>query len=312
MIHTSKITATILFIFLLLKVRGQYGQFEITIMLNDKADHKIINDSLLSSIEKGYSVTFDTLDFYVPMEQSERIARIKTHNLHKKQLTGFNVAFIWDPRKNEAVMTGYAPLYAAMKTYPFYVSGSFNHIFNKHHDELIRQKVKRALYKAASTSGLSPTDSTNFREIPFKQFECIYHMPFDHLPSLLFSAFANYQLLFYDDPEMLGDTQRTEDSQEQFKNAKAIVLQEQWSDTLIVHQMPQSNPLPFDTYYLRKKIKAIGLVLPNGQMVWADYDRFKKALLYNAGEAGTARLAVYELYFQSDFCRQLKMDMYIK
>jgi len=312
MTDTRKIFSTIILMLLLTSIRGQYGQFEIKIKLTDKTDCNIINDSLLSSVEKGTSITFDTLNFYVPMDPSEKLKRIKDHDLRKKQLTGFNIGISWDTQKNQAAVLGYAPTYSTRATYPFYFSGSFNKVFKKNHDDLIRQSIKRSLFQSANNFSLQSTDSTTFRKIPINQFDCIYHAQFSYLPKLLFAMFGRGELIFYDESDLFTWTSRTEDSPSQFENAKTVVLCELWSDTTIVSEGFGPNPLPFDTYYLKKKIKSIGLVLSNGKTVWANYDSFKKILLNSKYETSPGKVALYELYFQSDFCRHLKMDMYIK
>lgn len=297
---------------LLTSVRGQYGQFEINIKLADKADHKIINDSLLSSVEKGTSITFDTLNFYVPMDPVEKLKRIKDLDLRKKQLTGLNIGISWDTQRNQAAVLGYAPTYLSMKNYPFYFAGSFNKVFNEKHHDLIKQNIKQSLLLSANTFSLKPTDSTTFRKIAINQFDCIYHAQFSYLPKLLFAMFGRGELIFYDEPDLFNWTPRTEDSPSQFENSKTIVLCELWSDTTVKSEGFGPNPLPFDTYYLKNKIKSIGLVLSNGKTVWANYDSFKKMLLNSEHETSPSKVALYELYFQSDFCRHLKMDMYIK
>ncbi len=312
MTNIRKISSTIILVLLLTTVRGQYGQFEITVKPADKADSKIINDSLLSSVEKGTSIAFDTLNFYVPMDPTEKLKRIKDPDLRKKQLSGLNIGISWDTQRNQAAVLGYSHTYLSLKYYPFYFAGSFNKIFKEKNLDLIQQTIKRSLLQAANTFTLKTTDTTTFRAIAINQFDCIYHAQLSYLPKLLFAMFGRGELIFYDEPELWNWTERTEDSPSKFENSKTIVLCELWSDTTIKSEGFGPNPLPFDTYYLKKKIKSIGLVLSNGKTVWANYDFFKNILLYSKHETSPGKVALYELYFQSDFCRHLKMDLYIK
>ncbi len=293
--------------------KGQYGLFELTVKLADKNANKIINDSILSSLDKNSSIAFETSNFYIPMDPVEKQNRIKENNLSKKELTGLKVAIEWDTQKNEAIILGYAPIYSRIPKSPFFFAGNFNRIFNEQHYKSIKTSVQNALLQIVNNSSVkSKEGKSTIRQIEIADFDCIYHVELNYLPQRLLTQWKSGNLLLYEDNQLTLPIGYSQDLLAFEKDIRTFCVYEQWTDTTILNKGFGPNPLPFDTDYLKRKTVAIGLMLPNKKIAWLNYDAYKFMLTKSKDTSDNYKFTIYDLYFQSSFCRQLKMDMIIK
>ena len=313
---------TLIFIQTVIIVKGQYGLFELTIKLTDKKENKIINDSILSSLvndsllashDKSASIAFETSNFYVPMDPVEKQKRIKENNLSKRELIGLKVAIEWDTQKNEAIILGYAPIYSLTPKSPFFFSGNFNRIFNEQHYKIIKTTVQSALLHVVNNSTVKSKEvKSTIRQINIADFDCIYHVELNYLPQRLLTQWKSGNLVLYEDYQLTLPIDYSQDLLTFAKDIKTFCVYEQWTDTTILNKDFGPNPLPFDTDYLKRKTVAIGLILPNKKIAWLNYEAYKFMLTKSKDTSDHYKFTIYDLYFQSSFCRQMKMDMIIK
>lgn len=208
---------------------------------------------------------------------------------------------------------GYAPTYSLATKPFFYIAGNFNQIFNEKCYKAIKSSIYNSLLKTVNNFIIKPTNNeSTLRQVNIKDFDCIYHVEFKYLPELLFRQFLNGNLILYEDYQLLNVITHSKDFIPNPKDIKSLVLCEQWTDTTISNKDLHPNPLPFNTDYIIKKITSLGLTLPNKKTVWLDYEAYKAILTKSALASDNYKFTIYDLYFQSSFCRQMKMDMIVK
>lgn len=312
---------TILILLVCGKINAQFGLTEFDVEIEGNELKETLKDSIISFLSNENSLIMSDKYFYIPYTKKEKQELISSLELKKRNLKLLKVLIQWDAQKNEAIIMGYAPIYENLTdTALFYITGNFQKIFSSNIYFSIKEKVKESFFSQINqTDIIANTSNLTFRKIHLDDYECVYHINLSDLPQSFLSKWTRGSVTLYNDPLLrsaiaYSETEKNYNlTKENYKsiNIRKIILAEQWTDTTVFHNEneKQANPLPIDMDYLKKEIKSIGLILPHNQIIWMSYIDCMK---YYSNSIEEYKYKIYDLFFESSFCRGIKTEVFIK